>query len=416
MVSMTQNAIRWSIALILFIIIFAGAVVLHYNTFTSRVAGMNDFMSRWEGARSFFVDGISPYSDQASLNIQKRIFGRAVIDDEDPGYFVYPFYTVFFVFPTVGVNYAWASAIWMVFLEACLLLAMGLLLNFYGWRPPPILFALLMFYALLEYPAGRGLFLGQPSHVVYALQIFTLWALYRGYGLVAGVALACATFKPQMSYMLVPLLLLWGMRYRQWRFIGGFVGMFALLMSASFILQPDWFGDWLNQMRLYPEYTGRAYPDTGSPVWIILQGWLRLGDIPELLISGMFIGTMLWGWWMLLIAQKSERFLWVVALTLCVTHLVALRTATPHFVVFNLIWLFYLSRWAQKGIQWRVGMVLVGAFIALWVLFFITVQGRDALEHPIMFLPPSFLAFGLLIITRKLWWSDAPQLPEGTTA
>jgi hypothetical protein len=404
-----SKSLRWSMGIILFIIVFVGAVILHHSTFTSRVAGMNDFMSRWEGARSFFVDGVSPYSDQASLNIQTRIYGRASTEEEDPGYFVYPFYTAFLVAPTVGIDYAWASAVWMVTLEACLVIGMILLLNLYGYQPTPIVFALILLYALLEYPAGRGLFLGQPSHVVYALQIFTIWALYRKQGVWAGIALACATFKPQMTYMLAPLLLLWGLRYQQWRFIGGFMGMFAVLMGASFIVQPDWFGDWLNQMRLYPEYTSIAYPDTGSPVWIITQEWLKLGDIAEIAVSAVFVIAMLWGWFMLLIQKQTNRFLWVVALTLVVTHLVALRTATPHFVIFNLVWLFYISKFRPIGVM----VSLLVGMVGLWGLFFISVQGRDTLEHPIMFLPASFFAFGLLIITRKSWWEHAPRFGMG---
>lgn len=397
-----NQPVRWIIGISLFVVVFIGAVILHHATFTSRVAGMNDFMSRWEGARSFFVDGISPYSDQASLNIQNRIYGRASEPDEDPGYFVYPFYTAFLVAPTVFVDYAWASAIWMVALEACLIIGMILLLNLYAYQPAPIILAFLMLYALMEYPAGRGLFLGQPSHVIYALQIFVIWALLRGYDLWAGIALALATIKPQMSYMLVPLVLLWALRYRQPRILIGFGGMFAVLMSASFLLQPDWFGDWLNQMRLYPQYTSIAYPDTGSPVWIITQEWLGLGDIAEIGVSAVFILVMLWGWWMLIIQKQTDKLLWVIALTLVVTHLVALRTATPHFVIFNLVWLFYIRKFKPFGVFLALGM----QFIGMWVLFFITVQGRDTLEHPIMFIPTTFLALVLLIITRKQWWKE----------
>jgi len=397
-----SNPIKWIIGIIVFVVVFIGAVILHHSTFTSRVAGMNDFMSRWEGARSYFVDGISPYSEQASLNIQQRIYGRASTPEEDPGYFVYPFYTTFLVAPTVFSDYAWASAIWMVTLEVCLIMSMILLLNLYAYQPTPLVLAFIMLYALIEYPAGRGLFLGQPSHLVYVLQIFTIWAIFRKNDLLAGIALAFSTIKPQMSYMLVPLLLLWALRYGRYYVAGGFLGMFALLMSASFILQPNWFGDWLNQMLLYPQYTSIAYPDTGSPVWIITQEWLGLGDIAEFSISAIFIAVMLWGWWMIIMQKQSDKLLWVIALTLVVTHLVALRTATPHFVIFNVVWLFYIRKFKSAGVFLALGV----QFIGMWLLFFITVQGRDTLEHPIMFIPTTFLAFALLIITREQWWHE----------
>lgn len=400
---MSKSAIQKMIVIGLLVILFIGAIPLHYATFTSRVAGMNDFLSRWEGTRSFFVEGVSPYSDQASLNIQTRIYGKAAEGEQDPGYFVYPFYTVFMVAPTVFVDYAWACAIWMVVLEACLLISMILLLNLYQYQPTPFLLAFILLFTLLDYPAGRGLFLGQLSHVVYLLQIFTIWALYRGHGLWAGIALACATIKPQMTYMIAPLLLLWALRYRQWRFMGGFLGMFAFLMGISFILQPDWLGDWLHQLSLYPQYTSISVPDTGSPVWIVVQSWLGLGDIAEIIVVALFASVMLWGWWMLIIQKQTDRFLWVMALTLVVTHLVALRTATPHFVLFNLIWLFYVTRFKSWG------MVISLSFIAvsMWLLFFLTIDGNQ--EHPLMYVPVPLFAFALLIITRKRWWDGNPD-------
>src|SRR5262245_43928292 len=117
------------------IIVFVANVIGTYQALTLPYSGHNDFMSRWEGARSYFVDGLNPYGDEASLNIQRAIFGRAALPDEDPGYFAYPFYTVFLLFPIVNISYAWASAIWMVLLEACLIGAVLLLLDIFRWRP-----------------------------------------------------------------------------------------------------------------------------------------------------------------------------------------------------------------------------------------------------------------------------------------
>jgi hypothetical protein len=99
-------------------LVLIGMVILTHNNLTVLYPGHNDFMSRWEGARSYWVDGLNPYGDEASLNIQERIYGRAVVDDEDPGFFAYPFYTAFLVLPLVFTTYAWASAVWMVLLEA----------------------------------------------------------------------------------------------------------------------------------------------------------------------------------------------------------------------------------------------------------------------------------------------------------
>lgn len=389
-------------------------VVLTYNVFTEPFPGHNDFLSRWEGARAFFEEGLSPYSEQASLNIQNRIYGRPVIENEDPGFFVYPFYTVFITWPTVYLDYAWASAMWMVLLEVCLLAALFLILDMYLWRPSHVLLTMLLLWSLFDYFAARGLFLGQPSHVVYLMQVLTLWALFKGRDDLAGIALAISTFKPQMGYLIVPFLLVWALTMRRWRFVGVFSAVFGGLMLASFIAQPDWFGDWIAQVRLYPEYTSAAYPDTGSPVWIITQYYLGLGNMGEWALNLVFILPMVWVWYTVLIEGKQERFLWAVMMTLTVTHLVALRTATPHFVVFNLMILFYLRQLARSRHNMAVFAIIIGLFVFSWAQFFVTVQGRSSLEHPSLFLPLPFVMFMLLWLTRHLWWEKSPQMTIST--
>ena len=188
---------------------------------------------------------MSPYSEAATLNIQERIYGRAAVDGEDLGLFAYPMYTVFYVAPIVGLPYAWASAVWMVVLEVCLIGGLFLLLQTLRWQPSPLMTAGLLLFTLLNYYALRGLLLGQPSHVVYLFTALALWGLSQGRDALAGVALALTTIKPQMGFLLVPFLLLWAWRARRWDFVGGFVGMFGALMLISFALQPDWFLDWI---------------------------------------------------------------------------------------------------------------------------------------------------------------------------
>ena len=86
-----QTLILLVIALIVFVVITIGT----YNTFTKPFPGHNDFLSRWEGARSFWVDGLNPYGDEASLNIQRAIYGREVVAGEDPAFLPIPFIRFF---------------------------------------------------------------------------------------------------------------------------------------------------------------------------------------------------------------------------------------------------------------------------------------------------------------------------------
>ncbi len=408
------NQQKWLVFVILSIVLVAN-VVATYAVFTEPFPGRNDFFSRWEGARSFWVDGASPYSDEASLNIQMGIYGRPVIENEDPGLFVYPFYTVFIIAPTAFVDYAIADAIWLVLLEVCLIGAILLILNLYNWKMPIWLLIFAILWSLMDYFPSRGLFLGNPSHVVYFLQILSIWALFKKQESLAGIALAISTLKPQMGYLLVPFLLIWGLRVRHWRFVGAFVVSFGALMLASFALQPDWFSGWIDQVRQYPEYTAAAYPDTGSPVWVIVQHYLGLGDAVEWSVNILLVIPVLWAWYTVLVERRDERFFWAVGLTLVITHLVALRTATPHFAVFTLIIIFYLKQLSVQYGNWASALMLLGLFVGSWAHFLITVQGRETLEHPSLFLPLPITLYAILWLTRKMWWEHAPIFSTGSS-
>ncbi|MDQ7024578.1 MAG: glycosyltransferase family 87 protein [Anaerolineae bacterium] len=414
----SNNLIRNLIFLAIGLTIFIVTVIVTYNTFTKPFPGLNDFLSRWEGARSYWVDGLNPYSEEASLNIQRAIYGRPSAELEDPGFFAYPFYTVFLLLPIVGISYAWASAIWMVLLEASLIIALIMLFDHFQWKPAPLVLGGLILFTLLSYFPARGLILGQPGLLVYLLEVGVIWALGRKHDKTAGVLLALSTLKPQMGYLIVPLLGLWGIRQKHWQFVISSIVSFVVLMIASFAFQPSWLNDWLGQVGLYTGYT-----QIGGPVWVISNGlWLGInpdtglwqvnggyGGIIEFFIAAIFYIYMLWTWFVALIQRKQERFMWTIVMTLTITHLVAPRTASPHFVVFFIPLIFYL-RWLtttyrRRGASLYVLGILAFFFVQQWAHFLLTVDGE--FEHPTIYLPTPILVFMLLLITRKMWWTDS---------
>lgn len=396
-----MNGRRHVLILVAVVAVLFVAGMLGIYTFKSNpYPGANDFYSRWSGVRSFWVDGLDPYGDAASLAIQEGIYGRAAEDDEDPGYYAYPMYTTLLLAPLAPLPYAWAEAIWLTLLVALQIGALFLLFDVYAWMPGPLLLGLLMLWAVFFYPASRGILLGQPGLVVYFLQVLAIWALAKGRSGMAGAALAVSTIKPQMGFLIVPFLLLWGLRERRWRLIGWFAGVWLALMAWSFVVLPGWFGEWWAQLTRYTSYTA-----IGSPVWVLTRVYLPfLGSAGEIVISVLLVAGMLWAWWRVIVKRREAEFGWVVMVTLTITHLVALRTATPHFVVFNVPLFFYfaqLSRADRRRGPRVIALALVVLMVGLWGLFLLTVQAK--FEHPAMYLPLPFGVLFLLLGTRSMW-------------
>ncbi len=388
--------------LVVLTLLVVGNVLLTYSVFTSPYPGFNDFMTPWEASRSYFEDGLSPYSAETSLNIQTRLYGRAALPDEQPNHFAYPFYALFLTLPLIGLDYAWATAIWMVLCEICLVGAVLLLLEVFRWRPNPLLLGMLLIFSLFAYPGARGLVLGQVSHVVYFLQVFTVWAMVKDRQGWAGAALALSTLKPQMSVLLVPLVLLWALTTRRLRLVTAFTSVMVALLAVSFLLEPDWVRGFISQLTLYPTYI-----EVSTPAWVITQYLLNLGSGGEILANLILLAVMLFTWGSGL--RSPEKFLWALVLTLTTTHLIGLRTASPHFVVFTIALIFYLRELARRR-QTGVAILLLAALLVLPWIHFLQTLGAGKFEHPTVFLPLPLLTYTVLWLTRHLWWTSAPVI------
>jgi hypothetical protein len=384
---------------ILFIVI---AVVLVVNVIATRNAltlpypGHNDIMAPWEAARSYFLDGVPVYSEQSNLNIQTRIYGRAALPDEIPNNFAYPLFTIFPMWPLIHVSYDWATAIWMVALEFCLIAALALLLDLYRWTPRPLMLAALVLWTLFWYPASRGLLLGQISHLIYLLHVVTVWGLLRKHDTLAGLALVGTLFKPQMAYLLVPFVLIWALRQRRWRGLTVFFGGTLLLLGASFAIQPTWVSDWTSEIARYPSYAA-----VGSPVWVIAAYYLGLGSAGEWALAAVFYAMLVWLWVSTYRANTPQRWLWAYMVTLVVTHLIAPRTATTHFAVFAAPLVFYVALWSRQRRALWAWLLLTVTFVGPWLHFIATVDGE--FEHPATYLPLPFGVALLLWLTRHDW-------------
>ncbi len=399
---------RWRVVavVLLFALLFAGDVYVTHQTFTSRFPGANDFYSRWRSAQVYWLDGVDPYSEPATLAIQQGIYGRPAKPDEDPGPFAYPFYTVFLLFPLVWLPYVWAEAIWLVILQFSLVAGVFLYLSTVNWPLPPWLMALTGLWAVMFYHSGRTILLGQFAGLIFLWTAGVLYALKHERNVAAGMLLALTTIKPQMSLFFIPALLLWAIGQRRWRFLIAASATMVLLTGASFALLPGWFAQFVGQIGRYSSYTA-----IGSPIWIIThhylpQTGLQLGEaaatLREIGSSGLLVIYLLFQWRHLPQASvASSLFHWLIGMTLIITNLVVLRTATTNYVALYIPLLFCLKAAADR---WPKGdsllaVVYLLSTVAGWAMFTTTVEGR--FEHPIMYLPLPVGVFIIFIWARR---------------
>lgn len=386
--------------------LFIALVIATHNFLTEPFPGHNDFLSRWEGTRSFWIDGLNPYGEEASLNIQNRMLGRPATENEDQVLFAYPMYTAIVIAPLIFVNYAWASAIMMVIMEVMLVVSMFLLLDLFKWRPGVITLALLIIVSLFSYFPARGLILGQLGLVSYFMYVLAFWSLKKDKEWLAGIALALATIKPQLGFLIIPFLLLWGLKVKRWQFVGAFTVSMGILVGVSLILVPTWLIDMWQQVT---QYTAYAPPSAGE---MLFEQALGLPSTVRYIVYALLWIPMLIGWYQVLIQAKLERAMWVAMLTLTITNIASPVIATPHFVVFFIPLIFYLKQLAKlkRGNLWVI-LLLLFLLIEPWIRFIMTLDAAEKLENTAwMTYPEAIVMLLSLWFMRHIWWTQGDVL------
>ena len=395
------------VVLLSLVVLFVLMVYATHELFTSRFVGANDLYPRWKGAQLFWLEGMDPYSEAATEAIQRGIYSRLARPDEDQVLFVYPFYTVFLLWPLVGLSYTWVQAIWLVTLQFALLAAVILCLRLVQWRVPTWLLALTLLWAIVFYNSTRTIILGQFAGLIFLWLAGSLLALKQDRNVLAGALLALTTIKPQMSFLVIPALLLWALGRRRWHFVAGFAGSLAVLAVVSFLLLPTWLTGFIEQVASYPDYTF-----TGSPLWVITGYYFpQLGRPVETGLSIALLLYLFYQWRDLpRQAAASPHFLVIIGLTLIVTNMIVVRTATTNYIVLYIPLFLLLKVAADRlphGNGWVAAFYLV-SIIGVWALFLATISGD--LEHPIMYLPLPLLLLAVLAWARVAWrsWPHSP--------
>lgn len=292
----------------------------------NRPAHFSDLYARWWGAHELFLHGRNPYSPEISHEIQKVIYGDAVVPStDDPtgigGGFAYPPYTAFLLWPTIYVSFSTAEKLFLFLSIALTLLSMALWLRVLSISMTRWRWIALSLFVFGSFPVQQGLKLLNLSLIAAALIAIAIALLYSEAQVWAGVFMAISTFKPQFAILLAPWLMLWclaGWR-RRWRFALGFAMMMLLLVLASELVLPSGFADFLAVARAYPHY---AYG------YSLLEIWFTPGF--GLLASGALVLVAVKMTWRSLSAEANEME-FVSAISLLLTTTVAvIPSLAPH--------------------------------------------------------------------------------------
>lgn len=387
---------RWIVPLLLVLALglIASLTIVNFQ-FSQAAPGGNDFLARWNAANMWLKEGYNPYDPAVSLRTQTYIYGRAANLEagEDLAHFVYPMPSMLFFGPFGLLPYDQARALWMTVLEIGLALLAVIGLAAARWRPQTAVLIALPIFSVLWYHGVRAVIVGQFAVIESLLLVGALVAIQRERDLLSGILLGLSISKPQMSFLLIPFVLMWALSRRRWQVPAAFAVVSLGLVAISFALVPSWLMDWLRQLYAYPSYTS-----LGSPIAIFAEALTGDGRWLTWVVSVGLLLALLWEWRSSM-GSADPVFQWTAAMTLVVTNLIAFRTATTHYIILLpalcLVFAEWSRRWARQGLLATLS-ALITLGLGLWALFLATVEGNQ--ESAWMYFPVPLLSL------LGLWW------------
>ena len=407
MINGRSTLLRFVIAAVLGLGILALLTWGNY-AYSVKNPGGNDFLTQWVSTRTFLTAGISPYSDETSLQIQLDAYGRPALPGEYELRETLPLYSIAVFLPFALIkDYFWARAAWMTVLEIGIVLLSIVSIKLVDWRPGPIILGIFIFFSLLWYHAFRPIINGNVVILVALFLAGGLLALKNGQDELAGVLIALSTIKPQVVILAFIFLLIWSIQVRRWRLTGWMLSSLVLLIAIAALLLPDWLLQNLREFLRYPANNppstlqsalGYFFPAMGARI-----GWI---------IAGVLGVVLLIEWWL---ARRWDfgGILWTTCFSLVVSQWIGIQTDPANFIITLpatvLVFSLWEERWRRTGRIFTYACLLL-LFFGIWALVVSTTTNiTQPIQNPMLFFP--YPVFMLVMLFWVRWWAVKPLHP-----
>jgi len=222
----------------------------------------SDLFPSWLGTRELLLNGRDPYSPEITREIQRGYYGRAIdgtraTDPIDEQRFAYPLFVVFLLAPAVSLPFTVVKSLFTLILFGSAVWTVLLWIQVVGLKTGRGKIVACILLTLSTIPYVEGIQLQQLSLLVAFLMAAALYAIAKEQYVLAGLLLAIATIKPQLSVAFICCVLLWSAsrwRVRKWVRIS-FLIVLIVLISASEMLLPRWPLEFLGGIPPYLRYT-----------------------------------------------------------------------------------------------------------------------------------------------------------------
>lgn len=246
--------------------VYVDRVLIAHQEAEARVRGtprgnLSDLYPSWLAARELLLRNRDPYSPEITVEIQTGYYGRPIDaarpnDPTNQQAFAYPVYVAFLLAPSVKLPFSEVQVLFRWLLAGLTALSVLLWLHVIGLRLSWVPATVVVVLVFGTFPVVQGIKLQQLSLMVAALIAGSTFFLVKGRLTLAGILLALAMIKPQLTVLLAAWLMLWAFSrlYLRWKFAAAFVLTLAALMGAGEVLLPGWIHEFYIAVLAYRKY------------------------------------------------------------------------------------------------------------------------------------------------------------------
>ena len=402
---------------------YGGVLLPIRQAHVSRSGNSSDLYPVWLGARELLLHHRNPYSPEVTREIQLGFYGREIDPNRNsttnPEAFAYPAYVALVIAPSVPFSF---ETVRIVFKGLMLLLSpVSLLLWMRALRVRFRLSGAWVAFtaAMSSFAFVDGLYLEQTTLLVALLVAGSLAALSGGRPVVAGLLLALASVKPQVTILVVTFLLVWAIGAWSSRkgFAIGFGGVMGALLIGSEVMLPGWFRFWRQAAQRYVGYHNPS----------ILA--ILLGRQSAMVVGAAAVGMCgLLFWRFRKEPPGSEQFSFAVVTGLTLTVMLLPNPGGAYYNQVILIpaalWLFSSGRhFAKKGglprftwliavnvLAWEWILALLVSFAAIVLQYKLEREATLFVGGPeiLIFVFPGTLALFVLSVAPQLCRTNRP--------
>src|SRR6266542_2277430 len=192
--------------------IYVDRVLIAHQEAEARLRGtprgnLSDLYPSWLASRELLLNHRDPYSPEITVEIQAGYYGRPIDparpdDPKNQQAFAYPVYVAFLLAPTARLPFGEVQAVFRWLLAGLTALSVLLWIRVIGLRLSWVPATVVVLLVFDTFPVVQGIKLQQLSLLVAALLAGCIFFVVKGKHTLAGILLALAMTKPQLTVLL----------------------------------------------------------------------------------------------------------------------------------------------------------------------------------------------------------------------